>query len=338
MKKIKILKSTDKKYPSKLLKIKDYPKELYVLGNEKLLNKKSIAIVGSRDCTEYGAKYAESFAEQISKENICIVSGMALGIDSFAHIGALKEKGNTIRTRNQRLAAIKSFYQYCLYYETNNIHNINQILTIKFKKYTKKVMDYLTEEELQTIFNSIDSSTKKGLRNLTLLVLLYDTGARASEIINLKVEDIRLEEKVVILTGKGNKQRVVPIMENTKELIDQYLNQEKINNGLIFKKNATYSLIHHLFIKLNNQKNINKNITPHTFRRSRAIHLLDKGVNIMYIKELLDHESVTTTEEYAKVLEKSKFEAIKKANPEIKTEYKEDWNNDQDLLNQLLNL
>ena len=96
MKKIKILKSTDKKYPSKLLKIKDYPKELYVLGNEKLLNKKSIAIVGSRDCTEYGAKYAESFAEQISKENICIVSGMALGIDSFAHIGELKKKGNTI--------------------------------------------------------------------------------------------------------------------------------------------------------------------------------------------------------------------------------------------------
>ena len=96
MKKIKIFKSTDKKYPSKLLKIKDYPKELYVLGNEKLLNKKSIAIVGSRDCTEYGAKYAESFAEQISKENICIVSGMALGIDTCAHIGALKEKGNTI--------------------------------------------------------------------------------------------------------------------------------------------------------------------------------------------------------------------------------------------------
>ena len=89
---------------------------------------------------------------------------------------------------------------------------------------------------------------------------------------------------------------------------------------------------------MNNQKNINKNITPHTFRRARKIHLLDKGINIMYIKELLGHESVTTTEEYAKVLEKSKFEAIKKANPEIKTEYKEDWNNDQDLLNQLLNL
>ena len=96
MEKIKILKSTDKKYPLKLLEIKDYPKELYVIGNEKLLNKKSIAIVGSRDCTNYGAKYAERFAEQISKENICIVSGMAIGIDTCAHIGALKEKGNTI--------------------------------------------------------------------------------------------------------------------------------------------------------------------------------------------------------------------------------------------------
>ena len=96
MEKIKILKSTDKKYPLKLLEIKDYPKELYVIGNEKLLNKKSIAIVGSRDCTNYGAKYAERFAEQISRENICIVSGMAIGIDTCAHIGALKEKGNTI--------------------------------------------------------------------------------------------------------------------------------------------------------------------------------------------------------------------------------------------------
>lgn len=250
----------------------------------------------------------------------------------------LEDKGNTIRTRNQRLAAIKSFYQYCLYYETKNIHNINQILTIKFKKYTKKAMNYLTEEELETLFKSIDTSTKKGLRNLTLLVLLYDTAARASEIINLKVEDIRLEEKLVVLNGKGNKQRVVSIMENTKELISQYLKQEKINNGSIFKNNATYSLVHHLFMKLNNQKILNKNITPHTFRRTRAVHLLDKGFNIMYIKELLNHESVTTTEEYAKILEKSKFEAIKKVNPEIKTEYKEDWNNDQDLLNQLLNL
>lgn len=96
MRKIKIIDSMDKKYPSKLLEIKDHPKELYVIGNEKLLNKKSIAIVGSRDCTAYGEKYATKFAEELSKRNICIVSGMALGIDTASHVGAIKEKGNTI--------------------------------------------------------------------------------------------------------------------------------------------------------------------------------------------------------------------------------------------------
>ena len=251
----------------------------------------------------------------------------------------LEEKGNTARTRNQRLAAIKSFYQYCLSYETQNIYNINQILTIKFKKYTKKVMDYLTEEELETLFKSINASTKKGLRNLTLLVLLYDTAARASEIINLKVEDIRLEESKVILNGKGNKQRVVPIMENTNELLLKYISCQCHNSKYLFEKDS--KKFNERFIRdvlKKYAKYTDKNISPHTFRRSRAIHLLDNGMNIMYIKELLDHDSVITTEEYAKVLEKSKFEAIKKASPEIKTEYKKDWNDDQDLLNQLLNL
>ncbi len=96
MKNIKIIKCTDKNYPTKLLEIKKHPQKLYIIGNEKLLNKRAIAIVGSRDCTKYGAKYATKFAEEISKQNICIISGMALGIDTCAHTGALKEKGNTI--------------------------------------------------------------------------------------------------------------------------------------------------------------------------------------------------------------------------------------------------
>ena len=250
----------------------------------------------------------------------------------------LEENGNTIRTRNQRLAAIKSFYQYCLFYETKNIYNIHQVLSIKFKKYVKPIQDYLTEEELQTIFNSIDTSTFKGLRNLTILVLLYDTGARSSEIINLKGEDIHLEEKYIILNGKGSKQRVVPIMENTKKILINYLKQVRVGDEQIWGNKSTYSLIHHLFIKINKQCKFNKKVTPHTFRRTRAVHLLDKGVNVMYIQELLGHDSISTTQEYAKVIEKSKFEAIKNATPKIKVEHLKDWNDDQDLLSQLLNL
>ena len=248
-----------------------------------------------------------------------------------------EEKKNTIRTRNQRLACIKSFYEYCTLEEIENIKNIKEILSIKSKKYTKKVIDYLTEEELKNLLESIDTTTKIGRRDLVLLSLLYDTAARASEIINLKLEDIHLEEKYVILDGKGSKQRVVSLMEKTTNLLKQYLeeNQLKIylfenknhqmNNGFIADVLEKYTL------------NISKNITPHTIRHTRAIHLLSAGVPLIMIRDLLGHESVITTEEYAKVLEKDKFEAIEKVSPQIDKPY-EDWNNDLDLLNQLINL
>ena len=249
------------------------------------------------------------------------------------------EKKNSIRTRNQRLAAIHSFYQYCSVDEIEHMENIQKILSIKTKKYEKKVQEYLTKEEIQTLLASIDSSTKIGRRNLLVLSLLYDTAARAEEIIHLKLEDIRLEEQLVILTGKGNKQRIVPIMENTKKLIIQYLKENKIARGFLFGENTTYSMLKHLLLKINQMNIISKKITSHTFRRSRATHLLEAGVNILYIQELLGHEDISTTQEYAKVIEKNKIEAIKKASPNLgETELLPDWNDDKDLLNQLLNL
>lgn len=96
MSKIKIIEYTDKLYPQKLLNIKDFPKRIYVLGNTKLLNEKAITIIGSRDCTKYGYNQAMYFSKEISKKNICIVSGLARGIDTAAHIGAKNEIGKTI--------------------------------------------------------------------------------------------------------------------------------------------------------------------------------------------------------------------------------------------------
>lgn len=96
MKEIKIIKKDDKLYPNNLLKIKNPPEQLYVLGDESLLNKKSLAIIGSRNCTEYGYNQAMRFATEIANQDICIVSGMAVGIDSAAHIGAKMKKGKTI--------------------------------------------------------------------------------------------------------------------------------------------------------------------------------------------------------------------------------------------------
>ena len=93
---IKIIKKIDKEYPQRLLKTKKSPEKLYVEGDYSLLNKNSIAIVGSRNCTEYGRKHAFKFAEELSKNNICIVSGLAVGIDAAAHLGSMSEIGRTI--------------------------------------------------------------------------------------------------------------------------------------------------------------------------------------------------------------------------------------------------
>ena len=253
----------------------------------------------------------------------------------------LEEEKNSIRTRNQRLAAIHSFYQYCSADEIEHIENIQKILSIKTKKYEKKAQEYLTKEEVQTLLARIDTSTKIGRRNLLVLSLLYDTAARAEEIIHLKLEDIRLEEQLVILTGKGNKQRIVPIMENTKKLIIQYLKEKKIEQGYLFQNKMKQSMndrwIRDILKKY--ESIAKKETTPHTFRRSRATHLLEAGVNILYIQELLGHEDISTTQEYAKVIEKNKIEAIKKVTPNlVETELLPDWNDDEDLLNQLLNL
>ena len=248
-----------------------------------------------------------------------------------------EDKKNSIRTRNQRLACIKSFYQYCAIDEIDNIDNIRKILSIKAKKEVKKIINYLTEEELQKLFNSIDTSTNKGRRNLILLTLLYDTAARSNEIVNLKIEDIHLEEKYIILTGKGNKQRIVSMMEQTKKLLINYMKENHIENGYLFNING--NKMNNEFIRdvIKTINSLNKQISPHTFRHTRAVHLLDKGVNVIYIQELLGHTSINTTMEYAKVIEKSKFEAIKKANLEIDNNLP-DWNDDKNLLSKLLNL
>lgn len=119
MKKIELIKNLDKEFPQELLSIKDPPKELYIIGNKKLLNKKSIAIVGTRNCTKYGAECAKKIAKDISKKDICIISGMALGIDTFAHSEAIKQNGNTI-------AVLGCGFDYI--YPEENIELFNKII------------------------------------------------------------------------------------------------------------------------------------------------------------------------------------------------------------------
>lgn len=249
-------------------------------------------------------------------------------------------KGNSISTRNQRLAAIKSFYQYCTTFEINNLNNISQILQIKSKKAQKPIVNYLSEEELKKIFDIINISTKKGKRDLMLLSILYDTAARASEIINVKLKDINIEGKYIILIGKGNKIRKSCLMKETIELITIYIKEFDIKpddylfNNNHKKQNSTF--VRDVLNKY--QKYSDKNLHPHILRHSRAVHLLDHGVSIVYIQELLGHENVSTTQIYATVIEKTKFQAIESVSNSYIPNNLGDWNDDQSLLDHLMNL
>lgn len=253
-----------------------------------------------------------------------------------------KENNASIRTRNQRLAVIKSFYAYVKDTNPEQLINIQQILSIKCKKEAKKEFDYLTKEEVDKFLNSISTDSNKGIRDYTLLMLLYDSGARAQEIINLKVEDLRLDSNPIVrLFGKGNKHRTVPITNSTKEILIKYIDINKLSNNSVLFSNpkgvyATTKMITHIIDKYSSI--LNKNIHPHTFRHSRAMHLLEAGVNLIYIRDFLGHNSIETTEIYAKTNDNIKRQAITNAYNFDISKNLNDWNEDENLLKELLNI
>lgn len=251
----------------------------------------------------------------------------------------------SITTRNQRLAAIKSFYQYVKIEDPTYLMNFQNILNIKNKKTEKKLKEYLTIDELKKFFQSINTNTNKGRRDLVLLTLLYDAGLRLSEILNLKVMDLKLDDNpTVSVIGKGRKMRSVPIMDNTKKMLLQYISENNFSNiSYLFsnskKEKLTPRCIQKIVDKYMKKSNINKNISPHAFRRSRAMHLLEADINVVYIRDFLGHESMTTTEIYAQANETRKRDAISKAYQDILPSNAEtSWNKNQDLLEKLLSL
>lgn len=252
----------------------------------------------------------------------------------------------SITTRNQRLAAIKSFCRYIVYEDISNINNIQQILLVPIKKGENRQIDFLTKEQLTIFLNSISTNTRKGIRDYTLVSLMYDSAVRVSEIINVKVNDLNLENNPSIMVyGKGKKYRTIPITNNTKDLLLKYINLEKLNNfSYLFtgnkKDKATAKMISHVIEKYSKLSNLNKNIHPHSLRHTRAIHLLEAGVPLVYIRDILGHENITTTEIYAKVSLEMKRKALENVyiNDNNFNKDASIWSNDVDLLSSLLEL
>lgn len=253
-----------------------------------------------------------------------------------------QEKECSINTRNQRLAAIKSFIQYVGIENIEYLNDIQDILNIRMKKSVIKEMDYFTLVELQKFYDDIPTNTRKERRNYVLLTLLYDSAARLNELLNLKVKDLRLDnEPSVFLLGKGRKERCVPIMSKTKELLEKYIDENSLTNSSYLFSNSKKEKLNSrtIQIMISKYNNTTKNITPHSFRRSRAIHLLEAGVDIIYIRDLLNHSSIITTERYAKASVEYKRKMLEKTySNAFENDKVTSWNQDKNLLEELMNL
>lgn len=251
-----------------------------------------------------------------------------------------------ISTRNNRLAAIKSFCNYLNFQDLTELHNIQQILLIPSKKGDNRLIEYLTKEELTIYLNSIKTNNRKGIRDYTLVSLLYDSAIRESELTNLKVNDLNLgNNPSVTVFGKGRKYRQVPITNDTKNLLIKFIQLEKLNNfDYLFKGNndskCSTKMISHIVAKYAKLSGINKNIHPHVFRHTRAMHMLEAGIPLVYIRDILGHENVTTTEIYAKVNVETKRNALENVYKNNNSfEYKDaSWNKNSELLKSLLEL
>ena len=263
-----------------------------------------------------------------------------------------KTKNVSINTRNQRLAAIHSFYRYAQSECPDILFESQRVLGIPFKKRQHSTINYLTKDALKLLLEQPDLSIKRGRRDMAMMTTLYDTGSRVQELIDLKAIDVRLTKPAIItLTGKGNKRRSVPLMDKTHNVLYAYMEENHLlengrqHNPLFHNsRNQAFtrpgiSYILNKYFQIAKQKHpevvFPKSIHPHMLRHTKALHLLESGVNLIYIRDLLGHVSVTTTEIYLKADTELKRAVLESVYPEVVTQDIPDWTEDTELLHWL---
>lgn len=221
--------------------------------------------------------------------------------------------------------------------------NFSKILNISKKKAPKPSIGYIDLDNMEKILSGPNLDKKSGRRDAALLSLMYDTGARVSEIVSLSVRDIRLDNPAKVhLLGKGSKFRDVPILPETKSLLHSYMRENNLltpgkqdaplffnhSGGKLTRAGVTYIVKKYTeeFTAVNNAA-----ISPHILRHTKAMHLLQAGVNIVYIRDLLGHSDITTTEVYARADLKMKQSALEKVRSIAPAETPS-WQQNPDLL------
>ncbi|EHP50827.1 tyrosine-type recombinase/integrase [Odoribacter laneus] len=229
-------------------------------------------------------------------------------------------------TRNTRLAAIHSFFDYLQYENLENIYECQRIKAIKYKRKENKSINYLSIDGIKLLLKQPDITTSKGKRDLALLSLMYDSGVRVQEVIDLTPSAINIQKQSTIrVVGKGNKARLIPLLNAQVKNLVSYLIELGLNkpqageyplfnngrNEMLTRAGVSFILKKYAIMARNeNPVLIPETISPHSLRHSKAMHLLQAGVPLIYIRDILGHVSVQTTEIYARIDTKHKFEIM----------------------------
>lgn len=256
-------------------------------------------------------------------------------------------RSNGIATRNQRQAAINSFLKFLMYELPEYLDEYQKILSIPTKKVPGIEISYLKSDATSLLIEMIDLKRRNGLRDYLILTIMFTTGIRVSELINIRAKDLSLSEPYTLLVhGKGNKSRFVPLMRDIVPHIKRYISlkqydrPEKFHEFLFLNHmNTQFSrqginyivgkyaiLAHKKFPNL-----IPQNFSPHKIRHTTAMSLVESGVDLIYIRDLLGHVSVKTTEVYAKADALHKRQAIERASKHIVPRQQAKWDHDSSL-------
>lgn len=228
---------------------------------------------------------------------------------------------------NYRLATLHAFFRYLQAESPEHLLQCQKILAIPFRRFVSPIVNYLSKEHLTTLLAQPDLSTPEGRRDAVMLSILYDTGARVQELIDISVGDLRLIEPAQIcIHGKGRKIRTVPLMQNSIHLLQNYLHEHDLktpdkSDYPLFQNHhgnrLSRSGVRYIFQKYVQQvrkqhPEFNQSISPHSLRHTKGMHLLQGGVSLDIIRDFLGHVDIKTTEIYARANLEMKRAAIEK--------------------------
>jgi integrase/recombinase XerD len=257
------------------------------------------------------------------KENKIDVSPIKITEESLQQFIYAVSKQVNARSQSRIISGLKSFFSYLIF---EDLRSNNPLELIDSPKTGRKLPDTLSVEEIDNLIAAIDLSSNEGERNRAMIETLYGCGLRVSELITLKNSDLFFEEGFIKITGKGNKQRFVPISEVTQKYIEMYRETVRIHvniqkgyedtlflnrRGRQLTRAMIFTIIKNLAVKIK----LNKTISPHTLRHSFATHLLENGADLRSIQLMLGHESITTTEIYVHLDRKFLTEVLHSFHP-----------------------